>query len=140
MAEKAGRELLRGRIDIGRNEAIRAISLPLRLTGMGLRNGTGITSLIDVVRAAERQEDRSHAGAWERVFSVAEHSFSNSGSYFRPVPWSDEIPAVPRPFGDQPAGSENFVRPLRQMPNRSLLPRVPFVKIDDVADQRRVTD
>ena len=34
-----------------------------------VRNGPGITSLIELVLAAERQADRSHAGAWEREFS-----------------------------------------------------------------------
>ena len=34
-----------------------------------LRNGSVINSLIELVRTAERQEDHSHAGAWERGFS-----------------------------------------------------------------------
>src|SRR6202522_1464717 len=34
-----------------------------------VRNGPAITSLVELMHAAERQEDRSHAGAWEREFS-----------------------------------------------------------------------
>ena len=53
----------------------------------GLGNAAEITSLIELKHAAERQEGRSHAGAWERGSWVAEDAISKSGTYFRPVPY-----------------------------------------------------
>ena len=47
-----------------------------------LRNGSGITSLIDLEHAAERHEDRSHAGAWERVWSAREWRSLEFGKLF----------------------------------------------------------
>jgi len=42
-----------------------ANSSPWSIPG-ALENGSAITSRIDLEHAAERHEDRSHAGAWER--------------------------------------------------------------------------
>ena len=60
-----------------------------------LRNGSRLTSRIDVFleHAAERHEDRSHAGACERGFLVTSRLTSNSGSHSRPVPKPADDPA-----------------------------------------------
>jgi hypothetical protein len=43
----------------------------------GFRNGAVLTSRSGVEHAAERHENRSHAGAWERDFLVADLQTSN---------------------------------------------------------------
>ena len=46
-------------------------TLNFRVSGSILRSASGTTCRIDVEDAAERHEDRSHAGAWERGSSAA---------------------------------------------------------------------
>jgi len=48
------------------------------MTNSELRNGSGITSRIDLEHAAERHENRSHAGAWERGFSGSRRARSRN--------------------------------------------------------------
>jgi hypothetical protein len=54
--------------------------------GRATKERVGNDFPICVPHAAERHEDRSHAGAWERGFGVTSGQNSNSGSYSRPDP------------------------------------------------------
>ena len=53
-----------------------------RVGPVALRNGPVLTSRSNVERAAERHEDRSHAGAWERGF-VKRAAERHSGQFPR---------------------------------------------------------